>query len=83
MQSHNNGKVIERELLSRILEILHVLSKGVIVELISSFTNNCLKTLCAVSSTHEIFSAAKIFQASVRSVASIVPFILPACLSRT
>ena len=33
-QSHNNGRVIEVELLSRILEKLHVLSKGIIVELI-------------------------------------------------
>ena len=46
-QSHNNGRVIERELLSRILEKLHVLhvSKGIVVELISLFKNNCLKTL--------------------------------------
>ena len=67
---------------SRILAELHVLSKGIILELISSFKIFGCK-IVVVSSTHEIFSATKIFQATVRSVASIVPFKLPVGLSGT
>ena len=57
--------------ISRILAEVHVLSKGIILELISSLKNIRLKNLRGFIHPQNFFNN---FQATVRFVASIVPF---------